>query len=197
MSVMNGSHILQRWTLVIAGVALLGLIIAVLVLAGNWPFTQLALTNALQDRFARPVIIHRFRSTYFPQGCVAEDVEFLHRRRKNLPPLIRVQTLTIRTGYSGLLRIHKVINDIQVAGLHVVVPPAASGDPAGTFPLTNSPSGGPTLEIGEMAVDGAILEFCGRREGEDPFILNIEHLRLDHVGANDPVTFHANLHNTE
>jgi hypothetical protein len=197
MSAMNGTHILARATLVIAGLALLGLMLAVFVLAGNWPFTQMAVTKALQDRFARPVIIHRFRSTYFPPGCVAEDVEFLHRRRKDLPPLIHVQTLTIRTGYSGLLRIHKLINDIQVVGLHVVVPPAASGDPAGTFPLTNSPSGGPTLEIGEIAVHGAILEFRSRQDGDEPFILNIENLRLDHVGANDPVTFHAKLHNTE
>jgi hypothetical protein len=44
--------------------------------------------------------------------------EFLHRERKDLPPLITVQTLTLRSGYSGLLRIHKLVNDVHGAGLH-------------------------------------------------------------------------------
>ena len=118
------SGVLRRWILVSAAVA--GVVEwrpALSLLSLNWPFTQTAVTKTLEDRFARDVKIRKFRSTYFPPGCVAEGIEFLHRKRKDLPPLITVQTLTIRAGYSGLLRIHKLVNDVQVAGLHVLVPP--------------------------------------------------------------------------
>ena len=115
--------VIRRWIFVSVAVLAAGLALAATLLAANWPFTQAAVTKALEDRFDRDVKIRRFRSTYFPPGCIAEGIEFLHRRRKNLPPLITVQTLTIRGSYNGLLRIHKAVNDVQVAGLHVLVPP--------------------------------------------------------------------------
>jgi len=55
--------------------------LVLIVLAWNWPFTQQAVTKALRDRFARTVQIRSFRRTYFPPGCVAEGVSFLHRKR--------------------------------------------------------------------------------------------------------------------
>jgi len=188
--------ILRRWILVSAAVLALAVMLGALLLALNWPFTQTAVTKALEDRFARDVKIRKFRSTYFPPGCVAEGIEFLHRVRKDLPPLITVQTLTIRAGYTGLLRIHKQVNDVQVAGLHVLVPPKSPGAPRQTFPLTNSTSG-KTLGIGEITTDDAVLEFISEQPVEDRFTLRIDHLTLDHVGESDPVTFHALFKNTE
>jgi len=179
-----------------AAVLALAVVLGALLLALNWPFSQTAVTKALEDRFARDVKIRKFRSTYFPPGCVAEGIEFLHRVRKDLPPLITVQTLTLRTGYSGMLRIHKVVNDVQVAGLHVLVPPKSPGAARQTFPLTNSTSG-KTLTIGEITADGAVLEFISNQPVEDRFTLRIDRLTLDHVGETDPVTFHAGFKNTE
>ena len=188
--------VVQRWIFVSAALVAVGVALGTILLALNWPFTQAAVTKALEDRFARDVKIRKFRSTYFPPGCVAEGIEFLHRKRKDLPPLITVQTLTIRTGYSGLLRIHKLVNDVQVAGLHVLVPPKSPDSARQTFPLTNSTSG-KTLTIGEITTDNAVLEFISERPAEDRFILRIDRLTLDHVGESDPVTFHARFNNTE
>ena len=106
---------MRNWILASAAVLVLAVASAAVVLTLHWPFTQAAVTKALEDRFARDVKIAKFRVTYFPPGCVAEGIEFLHRQRKDLPPLITVQTLTIRAGYTGLL--HNQANDVQVAGL--------------------------------------------------------------------------------
>jgi hypothetical protein len=189
-------RVLRRWIFVSVAVLAVGVALAATLLAVNWPFTQTAVTKALEDRFARDVKIREFRSTYFPPGCVAEGIEFLHRTRKDLPPLITVQTLTIRAGYRDLLRIHKSVNDVQVAGLHVLVPPKSPDSARQTFPLTNSTSG-KTLTIGQITTDNAVLEFISARPAEDRFILKIDHLILDHVGESDPVTFHARFSNTE
>jgi len=191
-----GNGVLRRWILAGAGVAAVGLAFAAILLALNWPFTQAAVTKALEDRFARDVKIRKFQSTWFPPGCVADGVEFLHRERKDLPPLITVQTLTVRAGYSGLLRMNKQVNDVQVTGLHLLVPPK---DPRGsrhTFPLTNSTSG-KTLAIGEITADGAVLEFISEQPVEDRFTLRLEHLTLNNVGEGVPITFHAHFTNTE
>jgi len=190
------NKVLRRWILTSVAVVTAGVAVAAVLLAMNWPFTQTAVTKALEDRFARDVKIQRFRTTYFPPGCIAEGIEFLHRRRKDLPPLITVQTLTIRASYSGLLRIHKLVNDVRVAGLHVLVPPKNPNAARETFPLTNSTSG-KTLTIGEITADGAVLEFISEHPAEDRFTLGIDHLILDHVGESDPVTFHARFSNTE
>jgi hypothetical protein len=190
---------MRRWILVSAAVLAVAVATGAILLALNWPFTQAAVTKTLEDRFVRDVKIRKFRVTYFPPGCVTEGIEFLHRQRKDLPPLITVQTLTIRASYSGLLRIHKLINDVQVAGLHVLVPPKNPDALRQTFPLTNSTSG-KTLTIGEITTDGAVLEFISEQPGsaeKDKFTLKIDHLILDHVGQSDPITFHARFSSPE
>jgi AsmA-like protein len=186
----------RRWILVSAAIVAIGVAVAAILLALNWPFTQAAVTKTLQDRFARQVQVRKFRSTYFPPGCVAEGVEFLHRKRKDLPPLITVDKLTLRTGYTGLLRITKLINFVRVEGLHIRVPPKNPNATQETFPLTNSVSG-KTLTIGEITTDNAVVEFLTKDPTEDRFILKIDHLTLDHVAESDPVTYHARFNNTE
>jgi hypothetical protein len=186
----------RRWIYAGAAFLVLAAAIGAVLLALNWPFTEAAVTKTLQDRFARDVKIRSFRRTYFPPGFVAEGIEFLHRKRKGLPPLITVQTLALRGTYSGLLRIHKQVNDVRLSGLHVLIPPKAADGTRSVFPLTNSTSG-QTLAIGEISTAGAVLEFISNEPGQDRFILKIDQLTLDHVGESDPVTFHARFKNTE
>src|SRR5579871_6360394 len=92
-----------------AVVIVLGLAASLILLARNWPFSEAAVIQALQDRFARQVQIGAFHKTFFPPGCVAEGVHFLHRKRKDLPPLITMDSLRIRGSYLGLLSIHKSV----------------------------------------------------------------------------------------
>ncbi len=169
---------------------------AAILLALNWPFSQAAVTKTLQDRFAREVRIRKFRTTYFPPGCVAEGIDFLHRKRKDLAPLITVETLVLRTGYTGMFRVTKLVDYVQVGGLHIRVPPKNPNGTQETFPLTNSVSG-KTITIGEITTDNAVIEFLTKQLDEDRFILKIDHLTLDHVAQSDPVTFHARFKNTE
>ena len=186
----------RRWIITGGAVLLVILAGAAALLIVNWPFTEAAVAQALQDRFARNVKIGTFRRTYFPPGFVAQDIQFLHRKRQDLPPLITVQTLTVRGSYGGLLRIHQDIDTVQIAGLHVLIPPKPSDGTKQVFPLTTSVSG-KNLSIGEIATDNAVLEFLPRQRGGDRFVLKIDHLVLNHVGESNPLTFHARFNNTE
>ena len=187
----------RRLWLIIGASLIVIAVVVVIVLACNWPYTQQAVTKALQDRFARTVQIRTFRKTYFPPGCVAEGVSFLHRKRKDLPPLITVQTLIIRGSYNGLFRIHKRVDEVQVKGLHVLIaPPGPSGQPPNVMPLTTSTTGA-SVTIGEIATDGALLEFMPRQPDREPFKLYVRRLTLDSVGEKGVIPYHAALLNTE
>src|SRR4051794_25048996 len=84
-------HHAPRW-LRIVGVLVLGVLaVGVVLLATNWPFTQDAITRALQEATARPVRIGNFHKSYFPPGCMAEDIQVLHNSDPNGPPLITIK----------------------------------------------------------------------------------------------------------
>src|SRR5260370_42446819 len=92
----------RRWlTGALIGLALLA-IVGISLLAFNWPFTKQAVIDALQESSVRSVTIDRFYRTYWPPGCVAEGISFLHRKHKNKPPLITIQRLTIQGGYARM-----------------------------------------------------------------------------------------------
>jgi hypothetical protein len=184
------------WQIIGASLIVIAVIVVV-VLACNWPYTQQAVAKALQDRFARTVQIRSFRKTYFPPGCVAEGVSFLHRNRKDLPPLISVQTLIIRGSYNGLFRIHKRVDEVKVKGLHVLIPPPGpSGQSPNVMPLTTSTTD-TSVTIGKVTTDGALLEFMPRQPDREPFKLYVHRLTLDNVGENGVISYHAALLNTE
>jgi len=183
----------RRWWLIIGALLIVIAAIVAIVLACKWPYTQPAVTKALQDRFARTVQIRSFRKTFFPPGCVAEGVSFLHRHRKDLPPLITVQTLIIRGSYNGLLRIHPRLDGVEIKRLHVLIPPPGpSGQPSSVMPLTTSTTGA-SITIGEIKTDGALLEFMPRQPGQEPFQLQIHRLTLDQVGEGGVIPYHAAL----
>ena len=192
----TGKDLLRIWILTGAVITAAGIALGVILVALNWPFTQPAVTKALGDRFASDVRVRSFRNTWFPPGCVAEDIEFLNPARKELPALATAQSLTIRAGYGGLLRIHKRVADVQVVGLHVLVPPKDPLASHHSFPLTTSTTG-KALTIGEITADGAVLEFMSGKDAEDRFTLKIKHLTLDNVEESAPVTYHVELTNTE
>ena len=184
------------WLLIGLAVAAIVAISGILLIR-NWPFTEQAVKQALQDRFARPVEIRSFRMTYLPPGCVADGVSILHRKRKGLPPLITVQSLIIHGSYTGILGIHKRVPAIQLVGLHVLVPPKRSdGESSNLMPLTTSTSG-KQLGIGELTTDDALLEFMSSQPGKEPLKMPIHRLTLDHVGESESIGFHAAFLNTE
>jgi AsmA-like C-terminal region len=185
-----------RW--IVAGVVCLALLIGVAAFFFllHWPFTEKAITQTLENRFARQVVMQSFHGTWFPPGCVAEGVSFLHRQRKDLPPLITLRKLVIKASYAGLIRPKKRVARVEVVGLRVTVPPSQPGVRSPVMPLTGGPSNN-SIGIDEMVANDAVLEFIAGEPGKEPFKLIIQKLVLDRVAENGPVSFHAALTNTK
>src|SRR5438270_1658460 len=135
-------HSGRRWLLgaLIAGAVLA--IVGLVCLAINWPFKKQAVIDALQESSVRSVTIDHFYRTYFPPGCVAEGISFLHRKHKDKPPLISIRRLTIQGSYARLFTVQRHLSLVRVEGMHVTVPPKGpDGAPSPVMPVTKNTSG--------------------------------------------------------
>lgn len=164
-----------------------GAILYLAAIAMNWPFTQQALIDVLQERSLRTVTVGRFYRTYFPPGCTAEDIRFLHRKHKEKQPLITVQKLVLVTSYSRILLLQNRLSLVRIMDMHVTVPPSAPGQPNAVMPLTYSKSA-PSIKIDLIIADGAILEFLSKTANK-PYRLIIDKLRLGGIGNNLPMPY--------
>jgi hypothetical protein len=174
----------------IAAAAIYGSIIAL-----NWPFEKQAIVSVLQERSARQVTIGKFYKTYFPPGCVAEQIQFLHRVHKEKQPLIVVQRLVMTTTYGRILTLQRRLTLVRVFNMHVTVPPSEPGKPNPIMPLTYSGKERASVVIDRTIADGAVLDFLSKEPGKKPFRLMIDKLRLDGIGNNEPMFYRTIISN--
>ncbi len=184
-----------RWWLVAAAVLIAAGIGYVIFLAFNWPFTQHAVTDALQQASLRTVKIGRFHKTFFPPGCIAEGMQFEHREHKNKPPIISIQSLTLHGSYWALLTAQYRLSLVKVIDMHVTVPPAlVHGKPDPIMPLnrTNSTR---TLRIDKIIADGAVLDFM-HEDGTRPYRITVDKLAVYNVSNNSAISYKTLLTNS-
>jgi hypothetical protein len=185
---------IYRWRLWLPVLLIAGAIVYIAVIAMNWPFREQAVINVLEQRSLRTVTVGRFYRTYFPPGCTAEDVRFLHRKHKEKQPLITVQKLVLVTGYSRILLLQDRLSLVRVTDMHVTVPPTAPGQPNPVMPLTYTKSA-PSIKIDRIIADGSILDFLSSQTDKKPYRLVIDKLRLDGIGNNLPMPYNALISN--
>jgi len=185
----------RRW--VLFGVAIVAGLFAIecLILALNWPFGKQDLIDVLQERSARAVTINRFYRTYFPPGCVADGISFLHRKHKERVPLITVQRIVITTDWARLLTLQHRLTLVRIFNMRVTVPPSEPGQPNPVMPLTYSEKSGASIVVDRTIADGAVLEFLSKEPGKKPFRLTIDKLRLDGIGNNEPMFYRTIISN--
>jgi hypothetical protein len=185
-----------KWLWVAGAVLCGGIGAGIVVLAINWPFTQDAMTKALEEVSGRPVLIRTFSNSYFPPGCTAEGVRFLSHKHPEAAPVITVEKLTIKGSFTGLFSSPKRLSGVYVVGVHIIVPPETHEGSDNRVAL-NTGSGGKSLAISKITVDGMVLEFTREDRNQKPYVLNIERLGLTDVGSATPISYGATLTNTE
>lgn len=179
-----------KWTSAALLVLTLGYFVIV---AWNWPFKQQTMMNALERRTLSTVTIGRFARTYFPPGCTAEDIRFLHREHKEKQPVITVGKLVLVTSYSRIFTLQHRLSLARVVNMHVFVPPDDPGQSDAVMPLTHSKSG-PGIKIDRIIADQAILDFLSG-DSSRSYRLTVDKLRLDGVGDNVPLSYQVLLSN--
>ena len=192
----------KRWTVpkwllfAAAGFGVVATVYAI-ALALNWPFTQQSVQDILQERTLRSVTIAHFRRTYWPPGCVAEGISFLHRKHKNKPPLITIDKLVIEGSYTALLTVQHRLSRVILVNMHVTVPPSdPNGGPNPVMPLTYSSNPQQSIAIDRLVADGAVLDFLSRDQAKKPFHIAIKKLMIDRLGNNAPLVYRTVISNS-
>ncbi len=188
----------KRWLLTV-GIAAAILIAGAFLLVAKWPFTREKITSALQERTERRVLIGAFRQTFFPPGCVVEDVRFLRHNHPDRTPIITIKKLIVEGSYGRLITLSKRISLVHVVGMRVTVPPRGpgpDGEKHSVMPLTHSKAGR-SVSIEYIVADGTVLDFMPRESWKQPYQLEIQRLEMSNVGSGGPLGYHAILHNTE
>ncbi len=161
-----------------------------------WPFTKQDVIDTLQERSLRTVTVGRFRRTYFPPGCIAEQIRFLRFRHKDQPPLITIRKLTISNTYPMLFAFQHRIGTVRVDGLHLIVPAREpAGEPSPVMPLTYSNSNG-SMPIDNLYADGALLEVY-RKSNPKPLRIRVNKLAIHNIGPRTALTYNVRLYNSE
>src|SRR3984885_9508593 len=183
-------------TLWVAGAVLFsGIAAGIVVLAIHWPFTQDAITKALEEASGRPVQIRTFSNSYFPPGCTAEGIRFLRHKHPEAAPIITVERLTIQGSVTGLFSSPRRLSAVRVVGMHMIVPPEMDEGSDNRVALNAGP-GGKSLAISKITADGAVLEFIRADRQEKPYVLKIDHLGITDVGSGAPMSYRATLTNS-
>jgi hypothetical protein len=186
---------LPKWLWILGAVILGAAAISVVLLATHWPFTEDAITRALQAASGRQVQIGSFSKTYFPPGCIAGNIRFLRHKHPEAQPIVTVDKLIVEGSIVGLFTSPKRLSAVRVVGMRMSIPPKGEESPA-SVPL-NSGLGGASLAISKITADGVTLEFLPEKRGDKSFILKVDRLGIRDVGSGTRMSYRATLTNTQ
>lgn len=155
------------------------LIAGVVLLQHFWPFTESDVREELGSAASATVTIGRFHNTYFPPGCVAENVIF--QRQNSDHTLITAKHILIRA-YPGAL-LHKHVSLLRAEGMHVIL---TASDLARHEPDSQQQT------VDRMEADDAVLEIPRKQESMK-FIFH--KFRVEGLGGDGPVKFAAEFEN--
>lgn len=172
-------------------IPLLCVVIVAVVLNREWPFTQSAITQSLQQQSGGNVQIGSFRQFYLPSpGCVAENVTFHRTGDSSSQPFLTIQKLTILGSYPGLLTHH--ISTVRAEGFHVVVQTQPSSSASGGTEF-NVGTIAPGLSIGKIIADNAVIEFPATADRAQALIFRLPKLTVHDLEDGKPLSYQATL----
>lgn len=152
-----------------------------------------ATIRLLEQRFNADVELARLDVRVFPTlGIEGGGLVLRHRERSNLPPLITIEKFTIEAGVGELWSRH--IDRVRVEGLHITIPPRRGKD----MPKPEKRAGGgedPDVLIHELVADHGMLTIMSKREGKEPRLFALAHLRFEDLQFDKATAFEANLSN--
>jgi hypothetical protein len=185
----------RKWLWLLGALFLGAIIVYAALLILHWPFTEKAVTEALEQASGRRVQIGTFSKTYFPPGCTAQGIRFLRHKHPELTPIITVERMIIQSSLGGMIGSPKRLSLVRVVGMHMIVPPESEG--GGNPTLLNSGPGGKALAISKITANGAVLEFIKKDRREQPYVLKVDRLGITDIGSGKPMSYAATLTNTE
>lgn len=148
----------------------------------------------MAHQYNSKVELSAFRVTIpFPFVQFESDDLILHfKGRQDLPPLIAVKHLTLRTPLRQFLSNRRHVEYLHLEGLQINIPPRE--ERAGDDTERNLGRKIPTIRFDRIVSENATLRILTEKPGKDPLEFDIGNLRLN-SGKDGELNFVANLSN--
>lgn len=172
----------RKWWMIAAAVAVVAIGAGLFLWIRYWPFNREPVVSDLADASDSTVTAGSFHKTYFPPGCVIEDLVFRHANLK--APLITIKKLTIRGSYAEIVMQH--VGSITAEGLHVFIPPFGSQVDFHTHASK--------IVVNEIVANGSVVEFLSRNPDKEAQRFEIHEAVLRNVGWKDPLDYEVKVH---
>lgn len=152
-----------------------------------------ATIRLLEQRFNADVELASLDVQAFPTlGIEGKGLVLRHRERRDLPPLITIERFTIESSIAELRTRH--IDRVFVEGLHITIPPRRGKDMP-KLAKGSHDGDDPDVFIHELVADDGLLTITSKREGKDPRVFDLAHLRFEDLQFDKATAFEANLSN--
>jgi hypothetical protein len=137
------------------------------------------------------------------RGAIAtvegRGISLRHKGRRDVPPMFAMDRFRFDIDLGRLFDTPKVIPRVTLSGMTIHVPPKgerpALGAPGAQAQPAPSASSTPSVLIDEVIVTNAKLVILPKDRSKVPLDFDIHHLRLESVGAGQPMKFTATLTN--
>lgn len=198
---------LVRWSIV----ACLGILTAMAIVAGLGSRTETLrklVIQTLAERLDSEVELGAFAVDTFPTVHITgAGLTIRHRNRRDVPPLVAVESFTIDGGLFGLWSRPRRFRTVTVTGLRISIPPGGlkngeAGAVAGANstppaqPSTNQDDVGPSaIVIDKLVAENAALVLVPRKAGKEPKIFDIHRLTMEPLGKGKVMSYEASITN--
>jgi hypothetical protein len=126
----------------------------------------------------------------------AVGVTLHFRGRRDLPPLIAINRLTMRTSMLGLIHNPRRISFVRLEGLQINIPPREESRGSGDSVFgQDAMRKFHMVRFSEIDSDGATLKILTSKPGKNPLEFDLQKLSLHSSGPDDALAFHVTLSN--
>jgi len=141
-------------------VCLFIIVIVAFVAEAHWPYRYRVIKPMLEQVLAGRVTIAHYHRTYFPHpGFMATGITFDRNPTLSAPPLGTVNSVVVQGSWLDLLMFRERVRQVDLTGLHIVIPAPGSAASRNEFPPGSSSSfSGPDTFIDRLRIHDSTLD---------------------------------------
>ncbi len=196
----------RPWVWIAIGCGITLAVLAALTLVATVPFSSETLRKrlvaTLSDRLDSEVDLIDARIRVLPQfRAEAFGLTIRHRGRRDVPPLIKIDKVSVESALANLLRKH--VGAVTLTGLEINVPPdndkaddhSMAVDVTTSAVVSSRERGGKDVVIDNLTATGARLVIIPKGKNKLPKVWEIHDLSMESVSFDRRMPFHATLTN--
>ncbi len=150
--------------------------------------------TVLRERFESDVEIKDLQVFVFPRIHVqAHSIVLRFKGRRDIPPLMTIEKLTLVANLWGMLWTPKRIASVHLDGLQIHIPPRQKGEARAAAWLVKRINY--RVVIDEISSDDALLQILPKQAGKQPLDFDLHRIVLQSYSLDEPASFHATLTN--